>query len=101
MTATQYKLPTIKDLSALVKAVKADLSDEYRVSDDGDDNTPGIQLTVGANEKGEWSYQTGDNSFTGGAYHFPHWAVVGVYRRSNSREVAREIQDQLADLMAQ
>lgn len=100
-TTNRYKLPTIKDLSSLVRAVKANISDEYRVSDDPDDETPGIQLTVGANEKGEWSYQTGDNSYSGGAYHYPYWGVAGVYRNSNSREVAKDIQDQLADLMAQ
>ena len=34
-------------------------------------------LTIGLNDEGdEWSYQTGDNSFTGGAYSFPHWSVV-------------------------
>src|SRR6478609_998098 len=98
-TTTSYKRPTIKDLSALVRHVKTCISDEYRVSDDPDDETPGIQLTIGAHEKGDWSYQTGDNSYSGGAYGFPHWAVVGVYRNSNSREVAKDIQNQLADLM--
>jgi len=34
-------------------------------------------LTVGLPANGnEWSYQTGDNSFTGGAYSFQYWAVV-------------------------
>lgn len=90
------KLPTIKDLSALVRAVKADISPEYRAFEDDED--PGIQLTVGwSDETGEWSYQTGDNSFMGGAYHYPLWGVVGVYRHSNSREVARNIRDQLEE----
>ena len=84
------KLPTIKELSALVRAVKKNISDEYRAFEDSD--VPGIQLTIGWNpEDGEWSFQTGDNSFTGGAYGHSIWAVQGVYRRSNSREVARDL----------
>lgn len=90
------KLPTIKALYSLIRAVKADISDEYRVTDDPDDDTPGICLTVGCNvETGEWSYQTGDNSYTGGAYGYADWAVVGVYRDSDCRAIAREIRQQL------
>jgi hypothetical protein len=88
------RLPTIKDLAELVRAVKADIAPEYLAFED--DDVPGIQLTIGWNpETGEWSYQTGDNSYTGGAYHYPLWGVVGVYRSSNSRDVARDIRDQL------
>lgn len=91
------RLPTIKELSALVRHVKADIAKDYRAFED--DDKPGIQLTIGwSAESGEWGYQTGDNSYTGGAYHYPHWAVVGVYRRSNSIELARDIQSQLFEL---
>ena len=91
------KLPTVTELSGLVKAVKRTIRDEYRAWED--DDQPGIQLTIGwSDESGEWSYQTGDNSYAGGAYHYPHWAVVGVYRRSNSTELARDIRDQLHEL---
>lgn len=89
------KAPTIKEISALIRAVKRIIQDDYRAFDD--DETPGIQLTVGANIEGEWSYQTGDNSYTGAAYHYPYWGVVGVYRRSNSRALAKDIQDQILD----
>ena len=89
------KLPTIKVLAALVASLK-----EHGIEDDflafEDDDTPGIQLTVGwSPETGDWDYQTGDNSVTGAAYHYPVWAVVGVYRNSNSREVAKDIRSQL------
>ena len=90
------KLPLIKDLAKLVKNVKSHIADDYRAFEE--DDIPGIQLTVGWNaETGEWSYQTGDNSYTGGAYHYPIWGVVGVHRRSNSLEIARDIRNQLAD----
>ena len=89
-------LPTVRDLSRLIRAVKADIDDDYRA--DIEDDVPGILLTVGWSLTGEWSYQTGDNSFTGGAYGYPHWAVVSVYRRSSSVELARDIRDQLMDV---
>jgi len=93
------KLPTIKELSTLVKAVKRSIDRGCRASCDPDDNLPGIQLTCGINYQGDWSYQTGDNSYTGGAYGYPYWAVVSVYRRTNSRDLAREILDQWLELM--
>lgn len=90
-------LPTISELSALVKHVKKHIDNDCRSFED--DDKPSIQLTIGwCAETGEWSYQTGDNSYTGGAYHYPHWAVVGVYRRSNSVSLARDIQSQLFEL---
>ncbi len=99
MKTKSYKLPSRSELAALVRDVRSQISPEYRVSDDADDNTPGICLTVGANLKGEWSYQTGDNSFTGGAYHFPHWAVVSVYKDSHSYNLADEIREELAEAL--
>ena len=84
----------IKDLKNLVKAVKGEISDEYRAFEE--DEEPGIQLTVGYDhETKHWSFQTGDNSFMGGAYHYPIWGVVGVYRGSNCMDVARDIKDQI------
>jgi hypothetical protein len=92
------RLPKIKELTALVKHVKKHIADDYRASEE--DTAPSMQLTVATDGSGAWDYQTGDNSFTGGAYSFPHWAVVSVYRRSKSADLAREIRSQLADLMA-
>lgn len=90
----KIKHPSITVLTRLVKEIKKDIADDYRAFEG--DEIPGIQLTVGVNtETGKWSYQTGDNSYTGGAYHYPVWGVVGVYRRSNSREVARDIVSQI------
>jgi hypothetical protein len=85
------KLPLKKDLRALFIALKHHIDPEY----------PEMDVTIGADETGAWSYQTGDNSFTGGAYHYPHWAVVCLTRRSNSSELADEVRDQLAELMVE
>lgn len=57
-----------------------------------------ISLTVGwTPATGGWSWQTGDNSFDGGAYGHPVWAVVSVASNSDAVSVAEEILDQLAE----
>lgn len=90
------KYPTIKELSELIREIKPQIEAEYLV--DGE-TVPGIDLTIGYDPKsGDWSYQTGDNSYSGSAYHYPDWAVCRVYRRSNSTELARDLIDQLKDL---
>jgi len=80
------RYPTIKDLSALIRAIKADADRD------------GLDLTIGADGY-SWSFQTGDNSFTGGAYGYRHWAVTTVYKRSDSRALARDLIGQLRDLI--
>ena len=90
--------PTIKEVSALIRAVKAEISNEYRAFND--DEIPGIQLTIACNDDmTEWTYQTGDNSYTGSCYHYQHWAVTGIYRNTNSRDAARDLINDLYDLL--
>lgn len=92
------KLPTIKEVSALVRHVKSFVpkSDPDYIADDED--KPGIDLTIGVDvETGEWSYQTGDNSYTGGAYGYRDWGVTRVYRSTNSRDCARDLINQVAE----
>lgn len=95
------KLPPVAELVQLIKWLKKDIKDDYRATDDPDDDKPGMCVTIGWTPSGSWSYQTGDNSFTGGAYGHPHWAVVYIDRKSNSREVVRDIHDQLMELACQ
>ena len=99
MKNTKPSFPSIKDIRNLLIALKPDIADEYRCSDDSDDNTPGIVVTIGANGIGkDWSYQTGDNSYTGGAYGFPYWAVVYLNRRSDCNQLAKEAIDELHEI---
>jgi hypothetical protein len=94
-TEAKPRYPTIADLSALVRAIKPQIEDDYL---EEDETIPGIDLTIGwSDETFDWSYQTGDNSYMGSAYHYPVWAVSRVYRRSNSRELARDLIDQLEE----
>lgn len=93
------KLPSIKEVAGLMRHVKAQIPrDDPDYIAEGDDK-PGIDLTIGVNTvSGEWSWQTGDNSYTGGAYHYPDWGVTRVYRATNSRDCARYLIDQVAEL---
>jgi len=91
-----------KILVPLIKELKGQIGDDYRASDDPDDNTPGMQITIGftaatEDEDFSWSYQTGDNSYTGGAYSHSTWGVGAIYRRSNSKQVAKELCDDIAN----
>lgn len=96
--AKKVLLPKKGELVALLKFLKTTIGDDYRAEGWEEDKTPSMTVTVGCNTStGDWSYQTGDNSFTGGAYHYPTWAVVTLTRRSNSNDLAADILDQLED----
>lgn len=95
----------LPDWAELVALLIPDIHDDYRATDDPDDNEPGMCLTVGFTPETEdrdysWGYQTGDNSYTGGAYSHPHWAVVYLNRQSTPAEVAEEIVDQIGELVS-
>ena len=68
-----------------------------------DDDGPGfLQITFGANEDlSDWNFQTGDNSFTGGAYGFPYWGICYIRPSTDSKEAAREAIDQILEQIAQ
>ena len=74
----KIKFPSIKDVAALVRHVKEDVP--YKSDPSAEDyidrfsgaEAPSIDLTIGFDpEDNSWSFQTGDNSYTGGAYGYP------------------------------
>lgn len=97
------KYPTKKEMFELIRDLKPTIGDDYvsmnwDPSDEG--GPPLMTVTVGLDPKdGSWGYQTGDNSYTGGAYGYHYWAVVDIHRRSNSNEVAQEILDQWGEML--
>lgn len=97
------KLPCIAHLVQVLQHVKDQVPrardhDAKDYIDEGD-TLPSVSVTVGwRSDTGDWSYQTGANSFMGSAYSYPLWAVVSVYRTSNCRAVARDIVQQLDEL---
>ena len=86
----------------LLVSLKSDICDDYRASDDPEDNTPGMQVTISSDDSlSSWSYQTGDNSYSGGCYGDPNWGVIYLYRRSNCRELAKDAVDQICEAILQ
>lgn len=98
---SEYK-KLVREVTRLLKALKPDIGDEYRAFED--DDKPGMCVTIGATpcEDGSlsWSYQTGDNSYTGGAYGHRHWGVIYLYRQSRSQELAESAVDEIAESIA-
>jgi hypothetical protein len=71
-------------------------------SDPDDDGPSYLQITFGTDEAlSTWSFQTGDNSYTGGAYGFPYWGICYVRPTTNSKEAAMEAIDQILESIAQ
>lgn len=102
MTLDKQMEELIPVWAMLVAGLIPQIEDEFRATDDPDDDTPAMQLTVGFTPATDvhdysWHYQTGDNSFSGGAYLHPHWAVVTILRDSNPEETAEEIATQLSE----
>lgn len=84
----------LSDLAELARDLIPEIADDYRVSDDKECDAPGMQVTIGADESG-WSYQTGDNSYTGGAYGYRCWGVGYLYRDTDPEDFARAILEDL------
>lgn len=83
------KLPAQTDLTSLIGVIQGELG-AYHLDE--------MDLTIGWDPKtGEWSWQTGDNSFTGSAYLYPIWAVGTVDNETDPTEMADYLIDQLAE----
>jgi len=81
----------------LLETLKKWIRDDYRCSDDPDDDTPGMLVTIGASKDGSWHYQTGDNSYSGGAYGHPAWGLVYLYRDTDSAQAAEDALSEIAE----
>ncbi len=88
----------ISHVQELLVRLKRGIGDEYRAT--VEDTKPSMCVTIATTDGKSWNYQTGDNSYTGGAYGCQHWAVVYLYRNSNTREIAKDALNQLSDLMS-
>jgi hypothetical protein len=89
------------DFTALINELIPTIADEYRSDgQESDDDTPSMDITVGADASGAWSYQTGDNSFTGGAYGYAHWGVSTLQRDSKAGDIAEDLAEQIVSAIA-
>lgn len=95
----------VPEWTKLIKSLIPEIGDDYRASDDPEDDTPGMSVTVGFTPESEdkdasWHYQTGDNSYSGGAYGHANWGVVSIYRDSKPSEIAEDIANQIGESLA-
>lgn len=61
----------------------------------------GLDVTVATTDGREWNYQTGDNSYTGGAYGLQHWSVTTLFKESHCGKLAAEIVNELRNMVAE
>jgi hypothetical protein len=94
----KFETSTIMELIPLLDSLKLQIGNEYRSSDDINDDTPAMQITISTdNSLLHWNYQTGDNSYTGNCYSDPYWGIATLTRESDTSSVAKELIDSLAE----
>ena len=87
-----------EEIHRFIQALIPQIGDEYRATDE--DTEPSMQLTIACNDSmTEWNYQTGDNSYFGGAYGLPHWAIVYLYRDSKPEDIVSHIFSEWQNLL--
>ena len=89
-----------KEIKEHLLSLKSDDNYSYYMSVNCEETEgEGLSLTYSCNdEMTEWNWQSGDNSYTGGAYGLPHWAVVNVQLRDNVNDIVNEIFSQWGEL---
>lgn len=97
--STRQEQILVNKIAALLRLLKRDIDDDYRVEGCESDTTPSMQITLGMSADGSWGYQTGDNSFTGGAYGHAYWGVDTLTRTCNAKETAQRLVSQCIEQM--
>ena len=88
--AEVHEYPPTAELAAVLRSLIPSIDDDCRAS--MEDEEPSMMVTFGFTPStGAWNYQTGDNSFTGGAYGHPDWACITLTRESDCDQLAEEI----------
>ena len=99
------QLPSLRqELFGLLVAIKKEvdwqtLRQDFCKADPGNP-TPYVDVTIGCTfnfAEGciTWNYQTGDNSFTGGAYGHPEWFNTSLLGRSNCKDLAKDLIEEI------
>ena len=90
-----------RDLSTLIASYVSELP-PYPENPEDEDPESVLEFTLGYTPEDEtWGYQTGDNSFVGGAYSHPFWGVTWLTSETNSEETAKELINEIDDQMYQ
>ena len=86
-------------LIRLIEALQKELeNDPECYADPENDNIPSMQITISNNyECTAWSYQTGDNSYTGSCYGDPFWGIGYILSDQHADSIADELINDLAE----
>lgn len=86
----------IKEIRSLLSSLKKHYKQEIKESGE-----QGLDVTVATTDGRNWNYQTGDNSFHGACYSFQHWSVVTLMPDSHCGRLARDVVQELNDMVAE
>lgn len=92
-------LPLVKDLSRLFIELKKQIGDDFRCTLDDGQGPPSMDVLIYWGPEYGWGYHTGAVDYFDGDGNRPYQAVVYLDRRSNSTEMAREVRQQLDELV--
>lgn len=91
----------LESLSKIIKSLSSNVTDDMI---DHDWESPAIQITLGisvTNNTISWGWQSGDNSYTGGAYSYPYWGIGYVGKDLNDEECKSLANDLLEEALDQ
>ena len=92
----EFKAKTLPELTTLLKELQKDIGEEYRATED--DTEPSMFITIASDDDlTTWTYQTGDNSYSGSCYSYNHWGIGSLYRHSDCADLANDLLESLAD----
>lgn len=82
-------------LIQVIEHLKTEITDDMA---DSPEDTPNIQITISVNKDcSTWSYQSGDNSYSGSCYGDPSWGVDYITRDCDSKELANTLINDLTN----
>jgi len=101
MTENEFNTFTQSFKSELIELIES-LKSEIEINDDNEIDDPSelnsMDITISINKDcTSWSYQTGDNSFTGSCYGDPYWGVTSFTKDCCAADIAEYLIDDLAE----
>jgi len=81
----------IKTIAKLFASVKKEL-DIYDCTE--------LEVTISTNDRKNWNFQTGDNSFIGACYGDRYWEVAYLTKHTNCYHLAKNVVSNLKDQIA-
>jgi hypothetical protein len=101
-----------RELYELLVAIKKEadwkqLKADFKESPDYcEGDSPWLDVTIGCtfnfdDATIDWNYQTGDNSYTGGAYGHPEWFNCSLMPRTNCKQAANDLINEIHGRIAE